>query len=454
MTPSATMSMLQSNYVNVFDFTNQYLPDVNEAEFERYGNRTVSGFLDKMGAEYPFESDKIIWEEQGRLHLKYSGISIVYGSGNDTAVCTISQTGVTACAFRVNQTVFLSSNTNNTSDRAIITAVSGLTFTVAFYTASGGTINSADTITAFVYGSEFKKGSDSMQGSITPTPNIYETSPVIIRDKFQVSGSDMAQIGWIKVSTEDGTSGYYWFIKAQSETSIRFKDYLEMMMIEHVEAEPGSGAAAATGDTGNKGTRGLFAAVEEDGNVWSGGNPTSLVDWDTVIQRLDKQGSIAQNMLFANRQLMLDTDDMLAAQNSSGTSGSMSWGVFDNDKDMALNLGFTGFNRGGYEFYKTEWKYLIDPMLRGGLNGGAVNGILVPYGVKDVRDMNLGRSVKLPFLHVKYRKSQHEDRRYKSWIHGSAGGASTNGSDSMTVEYLSERALVTLGANNFAIFKG
>ena len=36
-----------------------------------------------------------------------------------------------------------------------------------------------------------------------------------------------------------------------------------------------------------------------------------------------------------------------------------SYGLFDNDVDMALNLGFSGFRR-GYDFYKTDWKYLND----------------------------------------------------------------------------------------------
>ena len=71
-------------------------------------------------------------------------------------------------------------------------------------------------------------------------------------------------------------------------------------------------------------------------------------------------------------------DDMLAAQNSYGNGGS-SYGLFDNDEQMALNLGFSGFRR-GYDFYKTDWKYLNDPTMRGGLpaGAGAVNGLLVP----------------------------------------------------------------------------
>jgi len=142
---------------------------------------------------------------------------------------------------------------------------------------------------------------------------------------------------------------------------------------------------------------------------------------------------------------------MLAAQNSYGNGGS-SYGLFDNDEEMALNLGFSGFRR-AYDFYKTDWKYLNDPTMRGGLVGGAVDGVLVPAGSTNVYDQVLGRNAKRPFLHVRYRASETEDRRYKSWITGSAGGAATSDVDEMRVNFLSERALCTMGANNFVLFK-
>ena len=190
-------------------------------------------------------------------------------------------------------------------------------------------------------------------------------------------------------------------------------------------------------------------------NVWSGGNPNVLGDFDAVIQRLDKQGAIEENVIFVDRQFGFDIDDMLAAQNSYGAGGT-SYGLFDNDEEMALNLGFTGFRR-GYDFYKSDWKYLNDPTMRGGLPSGAgsgkINGLLVPAGSTSVYDQILGKNAKRPFLHVRYRASQTEDRRYKTWITGSAGGAATSSLDAMEVNFLSERAVCTLGANNFFLFQ-
>ena len=454
--PSAERKTLASNYITNFDFLNQYLPDTYEKEFERYGNRSVASFLRSVGAEMPSISDLIKWAEQGRLHTKYVNCASDAAANSDTATITVNDTlvpGNGGIAFRIGQTVFLSDNNEAAkSNKAIITDVdyAAGTFDVAYYEAGGQTFGTSDVVTAFVYGSEFRKGTEGMVESLEADDLILENSPIIIKDKYAVSGSDMAQIGWVEVTSENGATGYLWYIKSEHETRLRFEDYLELAMIEAVPAESGSGAANQSA-VGNKGSEGLFYSVSQRGNVWGGGNPTTLSDFDTIIQRLDKQGAIQENVLFVNRQFSFDIDDMLAAQNSYGAGGT-SYGLFDNDKDMALNLGFTGFRR-GYDFYKTDWKYLNDAATRGGVVGGAINGVLVPAGSTTVYDQVLGKNAKRPFLHVRYRASETEDRRYKTWITGSAGGASNSSLDAMEVHFLSERALCTLGANNFFLFE-
>ncbi len=458
--PSAEQVPLSTNYINNFDFLNQYLPDTYEKEFERYGNRTIASFLRLVGAEMPSNSDLIKWAEQGRLHTKYINCASGAAAAADTATITVSDAlvpGTGSIAIRVGQTVVISDNAGSGMNKGIVTSVNtgAGTFDVAYYEAAGQVGGTGLTRTVFIYGSEFKKGTSGMVGSLEADDVIFDNSPIIIKDKYAVSGSDMAQIGWVEVTTENGASGYLWYLKSEHETRLRFDDYLETAMIEAVPAEAASGAIAAGGDVGNKGSEGIFYAVENRGNVWGGGNPAALADFDAVISRLDKQGSIEENVIFVDREFSFDIDDMLAAQNSYGAGGT-SYGLFDNDKDMALNLGFTGFRR-GYDFYKSDWKYLNDPTMRGGLptgaNSGRVNGLLVPAGSTTVYDQILGKNAKRPFLHVRYRASETEDRRYKTWITGSAGGAATSSLDAMEVHFLSERAVCTLGANNFFLFQ-
>ena len=465
--PSAQRVPLKSNYITNFDFLNQYLPDTYEKEFERYGNRTISSFLRMVGAEMPSNSDLIKWAEQGRLHTKYTSVGTTAVAADTAAVFQVNDAGVptfsasNGIALRVGQTVMIIQNGGTGSNKAIITAVDTTTnqFTASFYEAGGlvttGTGDGSADVTVFVYGSEFRKGTEGMQGSLESDDFIFENSPIIIKDKYAVSGSDMAQIGWVEVTTENGANGYLWYLKSEHETRLRFDDYLETSMIEAVPAEATSGASLTTGDVGNKGSEGIFYVVGQRGNVWGGGNPTTLAEWDTVIARLDKQGAIEENVVFVDRDFSFDIDDMLASQNSYGTDGT-SYGLFDNEKDMALNLGFTGFRR-GYDFYKSDWKYLNDPTMRGGLptdpGSGRINGLLVPAGSTSVYDQILGKNAKRPFLHVRYRASETEDRRYKTWITGSAGGAETSSLDAMEVHFLSERAVCTLGANNFFLFE-
>jgi hypothetical protein len=456
--PSAEQVALSTNYITNFDFLNQYLPDTYEKEFERYGNRTLSGFLRMVGAEMPSNSDLIKWAEQGRLHTKYEDCTTAVLAAADTATFTINDTlvpGTGGIAVRVGQTIMLTVKTLvgavATTNKAIVTAVNTTlgTIDVAFYEAAGMTNDNVGNVyEMFIYGSEFKKGTNGMQGSLEADDIFLENNPIILKDTYAVSGSDMAQIGWVEVTTENGASGYLWYMKSEHETRLRFDDYLETAMIEAKPAEAASGALGA----GFIGSEGVFHAVENRGNVWSGGYPVNLGDWDTVIARLDKQGAIEENVIFNDRDFGFAIDDMLAAQNSYGAGGT-SYGLFDNDKEMALNLGFTGFRR-GYDFYKSDWKYLNDPTMRGNLTTGKVSGLLVPAGSTSVYDQILGKNAKRPFLHVRYRASQTEDRRYKTWITGSAGGATTSDLDAMEVNFLSERAVCVMGANNFVIFQG
>jgi hypothetical protein len=490
LVPTPFKSVTQGSYLNFADgsgndFAQQYLPEIYEAEVERYGNRTISGFLRMVGAEMPMTSDQVVWSEQNRLHLSFesgmggggattaSAITILAGgtlvsdvAGEDSAGASIQPIIRAGSTVVIYNTVSLASVKCFVDTEPGVGAVNNWDFNAYPYDAANLNAVSTNTgpgaggsIKIFIYGSEFAKGTDSMAGSITPSFTQYNNSPVIIKDQYEVSGSDAAQIGWVEVTDEAGLSGYLWYLKAEGETRLRFQDYLEMVSIEGELAAAGSAAIgrSAGGLTPGaaapnvKGTEGLFAAIEARGNVYNNFSAaTGLTDFDKILANLDKQGAIEENMLFLNRNTSLDMDDMLAAQNSYGAGGT-SYGVFENSSEMALNLGFSGFRRGSYDFYKTDWKYLNDASTRGLTED--IDGVLVPAGTTTVYDQMLGTNIRRPFLHVRYRASEADDRRMKSWITGSVGGAATSGEDVMKVHFLSERCLVTQAANNFVLFK-
>jgi len=469
---------LNSNYLSFTDatgggtFAKQYLPELYEAEVERYGNRTIGGFLRMVGAEMPMTSDQVVWSEQNRLHVSYSDVTTGTGAGN-LAKLNIDCGVGNPCAIKKNQTIVVQgANGEMTALVDLVNATDGVTgiavveckpYTNAdFSTGAAGVFGESEAVTVFVYGSEYAKGSPEANGTLTPAFTQYDNKPIILRDEFEVNGSDAAQIGWVEVATEDGASGYLWYLKAESETRLRFEDYMEMSM---VEAEKKSGTSTVAVD----GSEGLFAAIKDRGQVMdafygAGLGSGALADFDKILKQLDKEGSIEENMLFLNRELALDIDDMLASVNGStqGAAGTgASYGLFNNESEMALNLGFSGFRRGSYDFYKSDWKYLNDASTRGVLGmanpaitaGSTVEGVLVPAGTSTVYDQILGQNIRRPFLHVRYRASETEDRRMKSWITGSVGGAYTSSLDAMKVNFLSERCLCVQGANNFVLFQ-
>jgi hypothetical protein len=497
LVPSQKRMTLSDNYLS-FDsttgggtFAQQYLPELYEAEVERYGNRTLGGFLRMVGAEMPMTSDQVIWSEQNRLHIAYDLAQMADGANNGgNARVTVDMTtnataGSPNCAIRVGQTILITDNaTKLIGIKGIVQSVTGATSNIidisvygdqgATPMATAGITAGAGNVNLFVYGSEFGKGTVGMQGSITPSFTQFQNSPIIIKDNFEINGSDAAQIGWVEVATEDGQSGYLWYLKAESETRLRFEDYLEMSMVEGEFMWDGTAGGSiiesgtpfvpnnvlpSAGSQDVKGTEGLFAAIESRGNIYSGfagaAAPGSgaLGDFDEILKNLDKQGAIEENMLFLSRATALDFDDMIAAVNGGfASTAAASYGLFDNDGDMALNFGFSGFRRGSYDFYKTDWKYLNDATTRG--LSKEIDGVMVPAGTTTVYDQMLGSNIRRPFLHIRYRASETEDRRMKSWITGSVGGAFTDTLDAMTVSFLSERCLVTQAANNFVLFKG
>jgi len=473
---------LTTNYVDFLTsdtqgWAQQYLPDLMDKEAEIFGNRTISGFLAQVGAEEPSDSDRVVWSEQGRLHLAYRATCEDAVGGNDDASDN-----------RFTVTKDIDGNTIDAGEHGLrvgdVVLVSNASLTLRGYVSQVGSDNNveilpyaaanfdtagfsdgagADAYRILVVGSEFGKGTAARTSANEPKFKSYQNKHIIMKDYYEVSGSDAGAIGWIEVSGEEGQSGYLWYLKAEGDTRARFTDYLEMTMMEAEHAAAASTIESGTGGLGlsasttgiDAGTEGLFKAITTRGHQTTGvtgvNAATDLAEFDAILAVFDQQGSIEENMLFVDRGTSLAIDDMLASMNSYGAGGT-SYGVFNNSEDMALNLGFSGFRRGSYDFYKSDFKYLNDKGTRGGLNDTVTNirGVVIPAGVSSVYDEQLGRNMKRPFLHVRYRQSQTESRRMKTWVTGSVG-AVTSGKDTMEVHYLSERCLVTQGANNFML---
>jgi len=169
LTPRPTKSLDASNYLSFADanfWEQQYLPEVYEKEIERYGKRTVGGFLRMVGAEMPMASDRVVWSEQGRLHIAFDNVRVA-----TTADVEITMSAdADAALLAVGNTIAISTQTGNRVVKARVASVSNSIVTVTPYGA--GTLaglqadpNTAETnvdVSVFVYGSEYAKGSSNI----------------------------------------------------------------------------------------------------------------------------------------------------------------------------------------------------------------------------------------------------------------------------------------------------
>ena len=173
---------------------------------------------------------------------------------------------------------------------------------------------SHDPLVLVVYGSAFAKGKTGREEAVQPEFKSRTNTMMIMKDLYEVSGSDTSQIGWVEVSGEDGQNGYMWYLKAAGDTRVRFTDYCEMAMIESVKAlnTTVTGANIA-------GTEGLFAAIEDRGIISADLDTVSassnLDEFDLILKEFDKQGAIEEYMMFLDRDTALLIDDMLAGLN-------------------------------------------------------------------------------------------------------------------------------------------
>ena len=126
--PSQVQQVLASNYLQFntaagATFAQQYLPEIYEQEVERYGNRTLSGFLKMVGAEMPMTSDQVIWSEQNRLHISYNACTLGAVVAGTTQIINISP-GVAGVSnvISVNDTVVILDPVSGLEAKGIVTA--------------------------------------------------------------------------------------------------------------------------------------------------------------------------------------------------------------------------------------------------------------------------------------------------------------------------------------------
>ena len=442
------------NYTSLANLIDPTKPDVRDLYVKTYGDQGITGFLELTGAKKNAgTSDKVEWYEEGRLHKTVTG---QYDEGDDKIYLhPTNVAGQSSVPARVNDVllspagkrllvtaVTIDDDGATTTGRTALTVVDMAATDSVTDEGTPGATGTFATVTFAIIGNIHAQGTEQptafYQTGLVKRENPY----LIVKEMYEVNGSQATNIGWLNVNGQ-----YMWYLKNEMDARKRFMNEREMMLLY---SQDNGGTSFSVGGNSIVGSEGYFQAVEKRGITTTGSFAAgNFDDIDYLILELDKEGAPNEYAMYLNRQTSLDIDDMLASGSAgSVTSGLASqFGAFNNSQDMAVQLGFKSFTRGGYTFHKHDWKLLNDPTL-GGIGGP--KGAMIP--MSQVADANTG--VKSPALELNYKAAGNYSREMEHWVEGGGVlGHVTSGKDTVKFNYRSECNLVTRAANQHVLLK-
>jgi hypothetical protein len=464
---SADLRLTPEKYTTIDNLIKTTKDFVMPELVQSYGDQGITGFLRLTGAvNSGGTSDQIDWWEAGRRHR------VIQGDVSNSAAG--SATGAPGTADLTVDDSDSGDGTNSAKGLAQVNDVLMNASTGTRYIVNDAGTAGADQVlklerldgastsptedaseVKFIHlGNLYAQGSNQ-PSLFTDADAVKRSNPfMIVKDRFQVNGSQATNVGWVDV----GGGEYRWFMYGEQEARKRFEDRREMMLLF------GEKNAATASDDGDNdlgktfaGSEGYLTAVEDRGIVISNANANpldSFAEFDDLILELDKQGAPSEYAMYLNRKQDLAIDDMLASGIATGVTAGLAgqFGAFNNDADMAVKLGFKSFTRGGYTFHKHDWKLLNDPTLLGASN--KFQGAMIP--MTQVADARSG--MKAPALAMYYKAANGYSREMEHWVTGGGVlGYNNNGdtgADVATFHYRSEIALCTRAANQHVVIKG
>lgn len=467
--PTSVQTATNENYVSALTTANLHKRDVSEELVKRYGDQGITGLLELMGAKAPTSQTKYEHYEEAFLHndINFSIDAAITGGAKTSTACTIDvdadSSGAADSIFndtssvRVGDILLLDDNT-----QVYVQAKASQTAFTIFPLTSAGYLTSRldeSAVNAVIIGNAFPEGSAQPEG-LSPRIHHYENQVQILKESFEVTGSEATNVVYVKVDNEEMGSGYLWYLKGEADTYKRFMDYAEIQMV--IGTGISNTTLAASGNSVSldgssytldtlRGTEGLLPFIENKGQSMDLGSAAiTMGDFDAIVKSLDKFRGAKENALYAGINLSLDVDDLLAAQGAYAAGGA-NYGTFQNDKDMALNLGFNSFTRGGYTFHKKTYDLFNHPKLLGA-TGQKYNGYGMIIPMDTQKDARSGEMV--PSLRIRYKAANGYSRDMEHWLTGSAVLQNkTNTEDVLKSHYRCERGFEGFAANRYMLIK-
>jgi len=434
------------NYTSLANLIDPTKPDVRDLYVQTFGDQGITGFLELTGAKKNAgSSDKVEFYEEGRLHKTFTiaGSDGVQANGSDDdGVLDVTDADVPG--LRLNDVLLTPGG-----QRLVVIGFDTTNNEIDVRRLDGNAVTAeGSATTCAIIGNTYAQGTDQPD-SFYQTGLVKRENPyIIVKEMYEVNGSQATNIGWLNVNGQ-----YMWYLKNEMDARKRFMNEREMMLLYSQKADINVPAGSTT--QGIAGSEGYFAAVEDRGITATGtfqaasNSTTAIAEMDEIILELDKEGAPSEYAMYVNRATALDIDDMLASGIATATTAGLAgqFGAFNNSPDLAVQLGFKSFTRGGYTFHKHDWKLLNDPTL-GAI--GNINGAMIPMA--SVADAQTG--VKSPALEMNYKAAGNYSREMEHWVEGGGVlGHVTSGKDTVKFNYRSECNLVTRAANQHVLLK-
>jgi hypothetical protein len=431
-------------------------PDVRDLYVQTFGDQGITGLLDVTGAKRSAgTADEVHWYEEGRINKKIS--ASIAASGDTLTIVTVDGAAAAGNAddhLRENDVLL-----SETGRRYIVSGAPADGALTAVVKDMDGTAISANVSekNMVVIGNAWGQGTSQPSSPFEMSLKLRKNPYIITKETFHVAGSQATNIGWLNVNGQN-----MWYLKGEMDARKKFMNSREAMLVFGQSNVVGSGATAGDNGTGAgittqngvvTGSEGYFQAVERRGIVSSTAadqNFDSMDDLDSILILLDKEGAPAEYAMYTDRGTSLAVDDLLASgiatQVTAGLAGQ--FGAFNNNPDMAVQLGFKSFTRGGYTFHKHDWKLLNSDYQAGHTD---YQGALIPLA--NVVDPKSGGSN--PSLEMNYKAAGNYSREMEHWVEGGGVlGYATNGDDVAKFHYRSECNLCVRAANQHVVLKG
>jgi len=459
--PTAVQTATNENYVSALTATSGALHkrDVSEELVKRYGDQGITGLLELMGAKAPTTQTTFEHYEEAFLHndVIFRFDTSVSAAGTASEAITVQSSSLhdSKSSLRVGDILLLEDNT-----QCYVQAKSSQTAAVIYPLTSSGFVSAFSTgvdVNAVIIGNAFPEGSAQPEG-LTPRIHEYSNKVQILKESFEVTGSEATNVIYVKVDNEEMGSGYLWYLKGEADTFKRFQDYAEIQMIlgntisnTNLTGTSSTFDGTSYSNSTLRQSEGLLSFIENKGQSMDlGSSAITMADFDAIVKSLDKFRGAKENALYAGINLSLDIDDLLAAQ-SVVAAGGANYGTFQNDKDMALNLGFNSFTRGGYTFHKKTYDLFNHPKLLGA-TGQKYNGYGMVIPMDTQKDARSGEMI--PSLRIRYKAANGYSRDMEHWLTGSAVLQNkTNTEDVLKSHYRCERGFEGFAANRYMLIK-